>query len=705
MKQVVQSISGGAVRVIDVPAPAVGPTDVLVRTLASVISPGTERAVTELARASLLEKARGRPDLVRKVLRKATTDGLRATARSVRDRLDEDVPLGYSASGIVMEVGEAVSGVSPGALVATAGGGRANHAELQSVPGLLCVPVPDGVEATDAAFATIGAIALHGLRLAEIDAGSRVLVIGLGLVGQLAMRLTAAMGCEPFGIDVNPTRVTSASQGPGLSRLDDGDDTTRAVMQWSRGRGADAIVIAAASPDPAVLRAVPARCRDRATVVVVGDVAVDVDRRPFYEKELTVRFARSYGPGRYEMAYERWGVDYPAGQLRWTEGRNLEAILDLLASRRLEVSDLITHTFAITDAPKAYELVSHGADSALGVQLRYPDVSPTDKVVPLRAPPSRAGRHPGVGLIGAGAFARTILVPALRKAGFERWTAVASASGLSAVNLGERLGFERAVPDADAVIADPDVDVVVVATTHASHATLVTKALRAGKHVYCEKPLALTQGELDDVEAAMADGGAVLFVGFNRRWSDAVRAVQDHFGSTTGPLVITYRVSAGTVEQDHWYADRREGGRLLGEVSHFVDTCLAFVGGVPTQVTATAGAIDGEEALLTDHLAVTLGWPDGSVAAITYGTRGHPRTEKERIEVLGRGRSAVIEDFRQLRLDGRSARVPHGKGHEAEAVAFRRALDTGDVEPGRSALASSRVTLLAAASLLEGRAG
>jgi predicted dehydrogenase/threonine dehydrogenase-like Zn-dependent dehydrogenase len=697
MKQVVQPVSGGDVRVIDVPSPTIGPADVLVRTSASIISPGTERAVTTLARASLLDKARARPDLVRKVVRKATTDGLRATAQSVRARLDQDMPLGYSAAGVVEAVGEAVSGIAPGQLVATAGGGRANHAELQSVPGLLCVPVPDGVPPGDAAFATIAAIALHGLRLADVDAGARVLVVGLGLVGQLTMRLARAKGCEPFGIDVDARRAEHAG---GTASLESGEETTRAVMDWSRHRGADAVIVTAATADPSVLREVPARCRDRATVVIVGDVAVDVDRRPFYEKELSIRFARSYGPGRYEPAYEQWGVDYPAGQVRWTEGRNLEAVLDLMASGRLDVADLVTQRFDIAEAPRAYELLEAHDELVLGVQLEYPGRVEPDTAVALRSPSRRSTGQPGVGLIGAGAFARTVLVPALRKAGFERLVAVSSASGLSAVHLGERIGFERAVSGADAVIDDRDVDVVVIATTHAHHAELAARALRAGKHVFCEKPLALSESELDTVETALSEAAGVLFVGFNRRWSSAVTAVRDHFADRAGPIVVTYRVNAGEVPDEHWYHDRREGGRLLGEMCHFVDTCIALVGDEPSSVHAAGVGSPGQEALLSDHLAITLGWRDGSVAAITYAAGGHPRTEKERIEVLGRGRSGLIIDFREVLLDGRKAEGGrHDKGHLAEAIAFRRAVQTGDGRPGTSAVTSTRATLRAAAAL------
>ncbi len=361
MKNVVQPLRGGPVEVLDVPRPVPGPTEVLVATIASVISPGTERAVTALAQSSLLAKARARPDLVRQVVRKARTEGLAATAQTVRGRLAEDLPLGYSAAGEVIEVGTAVSGIRAGQLVATGGAGKANHAQFQAVPGLLCAVIPDGVPPADAAFTTVAAIALHGLRLAEAGPGAKVVVIGLGLVGQLAARLAMAAGCDVSGIDPAPhARAVAAASG--VLALDElAGATTGRVLAWSRGRGADAVLICAASKSSVPVLRAPALCRDRAPVVVVGDIGLDLDRTPFYEKEISLRFARSYGPGRYDASYESWGVDYPAGHVRWTEGRNFEAVLDLMAAGRLKVADLVTHTFGIDDAAAAYQLIEERA--------------------------------------------------------------------------------------------------------------------------------------------------------------------------------------------------------------------------------------------------------------------------------------------------------------------------------------------------------
>src|SRR5450755_617687 len=608
VKQVVQPIAGGPVEVLDVPRPMAGPAEVLVRTVASVISPGTERAVTALARSSLLAKARARPDLVRQVVRKARAEGIAATAQTVRSRLAEDLPLGYSAAGVVAEVGTAVTGIRVGQLVATGGAGKANHADYQAVPGLLCAVVPDGVPPQDAAFATVASIALHGLRLAEAGPGSKVVVIGLGLVGQLAARLAVAAGCDVAGIDP-AAHARLAAAGSGVLALDEcGDATTDQVVAWSRGRGADAVLVCAASPSSGPVTRVPALCRDRAAVVIVGDVGLQLSRAPFYERELSLRFARSYGPGRYEQSYEAWGVDYPAGQVRWTEGRNLEAVLDLLAAGRLQVADVVTHVFDIAQAAQAYQLIEQRADPYLAIRLTYPAAPGVERPVVVRPRPA-ASSSPGVGWIGAGAFSTGTLLPAFRAAGFGHLVAVTSASGLSARRAAERHGFGKAVSGAFPVIEDPDVEVVVIATLHDTHAELVTQALKAGRHVWCEKPLALTLAGLSEIEAAWDASGRQLMVGFNRRWSPAVLAAQRALAGMASPKFLVYRVAAGSVPDGHWYADRRQGGRLLGEVCHFVDTAQALIG---TDIEETSAICGDAAGVAGNDAIVALRFADGS---------------------------------------------------------------------------------------------
>ena len=693
MKQIVQPVSGGPVTLLDVPRPVPEPTEVLVRTLSSVISPGTERAVTALAQSSLLAKARARPDLVRQVARKARTEGLAVTRQAVLGRLAQDVPLGYSAAGVVLETGCAVTGIRPGQLVTTGGAGKASHAEFQAVPGLLCAPVPEGVSAQDAAFTTIASIALHALRIAEVGPGSKVVVVGLGLIGQLAARLAMAAGCDVAGIDPASYPRGIASHA-GLLALDEcGRETTDQVLAWSRGRGADAVLVCAAGSSPAAVMRVPELCRDRAAVVIVGDVGLQLSRTPFYERELSLRFARSYGPGRYDPSYEAWGVDYPAGQVRWSEGRNFEAVLDLLAGGRLAVGDLVTHTFDIGDAADAYRLIGDRLEPYLAIRLDYPGTADPERPVQLRH--AAAHGQPGIGLVGAGAFAAGTLLPVLRAAGFSRLAAVASASGLTATRLAQRHGFERAVAGAEAVLADPGVSVLVIATPHDTHALLATQALAAGRHVWCEKPLALTEDELDAVRAAWLESGQVLAVGFNRRWSPAVAAARRALAGITAAKLVVYRIAAGPVPEDHWYRDPRQGGRLLGEVSHFIDTAQALVGAPIEDVAGLSGGGPGGPA---DDAVVALRFADGSLASIGYGS-AIPAAGKERIEVHAGDRRIVIDDFRLATADGKTIwKGRQDKGHRALAGAFRRAVAGSGELPTEEMLATMRATIHAAAA-------
>jgi predicted dehydrogenase/threonine dehydrogenase-like Zn-dependent dehydrogenase len=706
MKQIVQPVGGGPVVVLDVPCPVPDATEVLVRTVASVISPGTERAVTALARSSLLAKARARPDPVRQVVHKARTDGLATTTRAVRGQLARDLPLGYSAAGVVVQAGAAVTGLRTGQLVATGGAGKANHAEFQAVPGLLCAAVPYGVPAEDAAFGAVASIALHALRLADVEPGTKIVVLGMGLIGQLAARLADASGCDVAGIDpaAHAREVAAAS---GALALDEcGDATTEQVLSWSRGRGADAVLVCAAGRSSGAMQRVPALCRDRAVVVVVGDVGLQLRRTPFYERELSLRFARSYGPGRYDPSYEAWGVDYPAGQVRWTEGRNFEAVLDLLAAGRLQVSDLVTHTYDIADAAAAYQLIGQRTDPYLAIRLSYPAGATAGDHVQLRSAPSLTCSSPGIGWAGAGKFSTGTLLPAFRAAGFDRFVAIASASGLSAVRAAARYGFEKAVSGATAVIGDPDVEVVVIATPHDTHSDLTARALRAGHHVWCEKPLALTADEVDAVESAWWESGRQLAVGFNRRWSPAVLAAQRVLAGVTAPKLVVYRVAAGPVPDWHWYRDRRQGGRLLGEVCHFVDTAQALVGAPIEDVTALPGGggpgEGGPGLRHGDDVVMSLRFADGSLAAIAYGS-APAVAGKEWIEVHAGSHRVVINDFRSAEADGKTLwKGRQDKGHHACAAAFRRAISGDAALPTETVLATMRATIQAAMGVIRG---
>lgn len=698
MKQVVQSIGDGTLRVVEVPNPTPSSTDVLVATRRSLLSSGTERAVRELASASLFQKAKARPDLVRQVLKKAKSDGLRTTVQAVRTRLDEDMPLGYSAAGVVISAGEAAPALAPGTRVATASAG---HAEIQVVPGLLALPIPDNVTDEAAAFGAVAAIALQGLRQADVAPGGTICVVGLGLVGQLTTRLALASGLDVIGVDLRDWTAELVTASGGLGLVEAGDDTTEAIRAHTRGRGVDAVLITAStqSSDPVMNSC--GRVRDRGRIVVVGDVGLQLARTPFYEKEIELRFARSYGPGRYDRSYEDFAVDYPIGHVRWTEGRNIEAFLDLVSRGRVTVDDLVTHVFPVDEADRAYETI--GADpQALAVQFSY-DLDPLARPERIVVTDRQGTEVRGAGIIGAGNFAKVTFVPAMKQAGWTDLAAVTSSGGLSARHLAERHGVGVVASDVDDLLSIDEVGTVFVLSRHDSHAELTARALRAGKNVFVEKPLALTEEELSDIVDALSASKGHLWVGFNRRHSDAVRATIAALPNDGGPLVANYRVSAGRLPEAHWYKDRRQGGRLLGEVCHFVDVISWVVGSAPVRIVAMGGGVG--ETLLQEDLVVTASYEDGSLATVTYAENGHGSTPKERLEILGRGHSVLIDDYKRLTIDGKDVKITSGdKGHVRNLEIFRDVV-AGKVDGSadlRMSIESTATMLAAADSLTNG---
>jgi predicted dehydrogenase/threonine dehydrogenase-like Zn-dependent dehydrogenase len=679
MRQLLLNGSTGEVTVEDVPAPMADDTSLLVGTRFSVISPGTERKVGELGRASLVSKARARPDLVQKVIESARDEGLAPAYAKVRGRLDQPNPVGYSSVGHVVQ-GCAEGPAAPGELVACAGAGLASHAEIVAVPRNLCARVPDDVRPEDAAYATIAAIALHGVRLAEAELGAVVAVVGLGVVGQLALELLRAAGCVAVGLDPQQGRVDLARQDGFFATAEPGELDAECRRLTER-RGADAVLVAAASGSSEPLASGTAVARDRAVISIVGDVPVQAARRIMFEKELRLVVSRSYGPGRYDPDYELKGLDYPPAYVRWTEARNLAEVLRLMAGGQLRPSRLTTHTFDIDEGPRAYELLD-GEEPSLGILLRYPHAPDGARSIRIAHRPRRPLRRirrsrPRVGVIGAGTFARTVLLPSLRR--HADIVAVAAKTGASAKGSAQRFGAALATTDAAEVMRSSDVDAIVIATRHDTHAKYAAEALRAGKHVFVEKPLALDIADLDRVARAAGESDSVLVVGFNRRFAPLAERLRDTL-SGRGPLLITYRINAGRLPRSHWLRDPQVGGgRIVGEACHFVDFASFLAGARPLAASAVtvAGASEDRE----DGVCATVTLADGSVAQITYSAFGDPRLPKERVEVLGEAGAGVLDDFRELALyrGGREevVRTRRDKGHSGELEAFVQACRSG----------------------------
>ncbi len=680
MKQLLQNVSTGEISIDEVPVPARGEASLLVATRFSLISAGTERAAIELGKRSLVGKARARPDLVRKVVDTARTEGIASTYAKVRGRLDEPNALGYSLSGTVLEACDDAP-AAPGELVACAGAGLASHSQVVSVPRLLCARVPEGVAAEDAAYGTVACIALHGVRLAEVGLGDVVAVIGLGLVGQLSLELVAAAGAVPVGVDPDPGRVELA-QAAGFYATTDAAALESEALRLTDGRGADGVLVTAASKESGPLATGTAVARERAIVCIVGDVAIESPRAPLFSKELKLVVSRSYGPGRYDARYERDGMDYPAGYVRWSEGRNLAEVLRLMAAGSLRPSRLTTHVVDLEQGAEAYALLE-GGEPSLGILLRYPDqVDAGERTIALEPKRSQSRRRrsrdrPRVGVIGAGSFARAVLMPALGE--HAEIAAVATATGASARAAAERFGAPVATTDADHLIEADDLDAVLIATRHDTHADYAARALEAGKHVFVEKPLALDDEGLNRVATAAATSEGVLMVGFNRRFAPLAKGLREALGGQ-GPLVISYRVNAGRLERDHWTHDPRTGGgRIVGEVCHFVDLAAYLAGAPPT--SATAEAVGGGSEPSEDNVSALLRFADGSTASVLYTAFGDPSFPKERVEVMGEAGAGALDDYRALKLyvAGRekSSGGRRDKGHAAEIEAFAEACRTG----------------------------
>jgi len=658
MKQVLQNRKTGKPFVGEVPVPALQRGRVLVRTVASLISAGTERASVELVSKGLLQEARQRPDLVKAVVAKVKNEGLLNTFASVRDKMAASQSLGYSAAGVVTAVAEDVTEFHIGDRVACAGVGFASHAEVLSVPKNLCVHLPEQVSYEAGAFGTLGAIALQGVRLAEPTLGESIVVIGLGLVGQLTVQLLKANGCRVFGLDLDPARVSLATELGADRAVVSSDDAAAEIDKWTRGRGADAVLITAAtdSNQPVELAARVSRLKGR--VIVVGMTGLDIPRQPFFSRELKLIISMSYGPGRYDPEYEERGHDYPLPYVRWTEKRNIESFLELVNDKRVDVERLTTHRFSIDEAERAYDLISaESTASYLGVVLNYDPERDVNRRVLLNA--KRVEKAIRLGVIGAGGYVPAMLLPHFKTEGVE-FRSIATATGVSAHDVGKRFGFAYAVSSAEEVLDDPDINLVVVGTRHDSHAELARKALERNKNVFVEKPLALDDDQLDNVLEAAANSSGRLMVGFNRRFSPLARQARELFVGRSTPLSILYRVNAGRIPKEHWTQDALEGGgRIVGEVCHFIDLMQFFTGAAPVSVFAESVSAKSDKTVDADSVFITLRFADGSNGCVAYLSEGDKTLAKERIEIFGSGRSCVLDDFRRATFykNGREEQV------------------------------------------------
>lgn len=692
MKQVLQSLRAGDTQTVNVPAPMVSPGQVLVRSSITLLSTGTERMLVEFGRAGPLAKVRQQPEKGRMVLAKARVDGVLATLDAVRSKLDQPLALGYCNVGIVVETGSRGGGLVRGDRVVSNG----KHAEVVAIPKNLCARVPDGVAEEQASFAVLAAIGLQGVRLANPTLGECVVVTGLGLVGLLTVQILRAHGCRVLGVDLDPSRLELAARF-GAETVDAGNtDVLAAAKAFSRGRGVDAVLITASTSSSEPVSQAARMCRKRGRIVLVGVTGLELSRADFYEKELTFQVSCSYGPGRYDPAYEEGGHDYPIGFVRWTEQRNLEAVLDLMASGALDVEPLISHRFDIDDAPKAYDLLASDEPS-LGIILRYPErdeaavMARTVRLAP--APVATSGAHassaetPALAVIGAGNYAGRVLIPALRKAGAKVRTVV-SGGGVTAVHHGRAAGAEFASTDAQAAIEDSLVNAVVVATRHDSHARYVLSALRAGRHVFVEKPLCLAPDELVEIEAALAGSpGRRLMVGFNRRFAPQVVKARALLDTVAGPKSFVMTVNAGDIPPEHWTQDPEVGGgRIVGEACHFIDLLRHLAGAPITRYSAVALGRHDSIPVRSDKATLTLEFADGSVGTIHYLANGHRGFPKERLEVFCAGRVLQLDNFRRLRGWGwpgftRMNLWRQDKGQQACAQAFVDSIAKGGPVP------------------------
>lgn len=681
MKQILQHLRTGEMELAELPCPLVGRGQILIQTRSSLISAGTERMLVEFSQANLIQKARQQPDKVKQVLEKMKTDGLMPTLDAVFRKLDEPLPLGYCNAGVVLEVGAGVDDIQPGDRVASNG----PHAEIACVPRNLCAKIPESVRDEHAAFTVLGSVALQGVRLAQPTLGERFVVFGLGLLGLLTTQLLRASGCDVLAVDLNEGRLKLAEGfGARTVNIGTGGDPIPAAEAWTSGAGADGVIITASAKTDAIMHQAAEACRKRGRIILVGVVGLNLRRDDFFKKEITFQVSCSYGPGRYDEKYEQSGQDYPAGYVRWTEQRNFEAVLGAIASGGLRLDDIITHRFAFADALSAYEKIQNDP-TALGVVLEYPsevDRSASVKVGDYKGHREHAGEKKAVvGVIGAGGFAMGVLLPALAKTS-TRLAYLADLNAAAAKHGAAKFGVQHAITDYRMILDDPAVNTVFVLVGHHLHARFVIEALEAGKHVFVEKPLAMNEEELREVEEAFEKAeDRQLMLGFNRRFSPHMLKIRKLLAGRSEPLCMSMTVNGGAIPADHWTQDpERGGGRIIGEGCHFIDL-LSFVAGSP--VTAVSAMMVGEGvAVRDDKMAILLQFGDGSVGTVNYFSNGSKSYPKEMLEVFSDGRVLRMENFRVTRGYGfkgfkKFKTNRQNKGHNAEVDAFVRVIAKG----------------------------
>ncbi len=702
MHQVVQNLRSGKLSLLHAPDPLARPGHVLVATRASVISAGTERMALELARKSLLGKARARPDHVRRLVEKIRQEGLLNAVGQALNKLDEPAPLGYSSAGTVLAVGAGVQDLKPGDRVASNG----PHAGVVVVPRHLCARIPDPVPFDQAAYGILGAIALQAVRLSGASLGDQVLVVGLGLLGQVACALLKAAGARVIGTDPDPARCALALRLGAETARPDLDP--KSVKDLTRGVGADAVLITASTDSDQPVTLAGEAVRKKGRVVATGAVGLNLPRRAYYFSEAEFVVSCSYGPGRYDPDYEDRGRDYPVGYVRWTEQRNLQAVLDLMGSGKLDLSPLTTHRFPIENAEAAYALVDSPAPGTLGIVLTYPEAPAPEKVLKLAAAPAKGGV--AVGVLGAGVYAKSTLLPALAKSGRFRPRILASAGGAGAAHAGEKFGFELVTADEEELFRDPELKAVFILTRHDLHARQVLRAIERNLAVFVEKPLALDLEQLAAIETALRAKPVPLVVGYNRRFAPSVLALKKHFEDAAGPKTISIRFNAGSIPAEHWTQDEKVGGgRLIGEACHAIDLATFLAGAPPVRVYAESVGGPQAPAVSDDQAFLTLRHADGSISSIAYLAGGDRAAGKERVEMSGGGSFAVLDDYQVLDLtrDGRTRREKFGgldKGHAAELKAFGELLVQGGSVPipWEELRAVSAAAILAVQSLREG---